>query len=359
MRDNLTLYKRKDSRWWWLSYSDDQGRIQKSCKKYGLSVDKYTKIQAETVLYEKLQIIPETPGPGTETLSWFKDEILKRIEREGLRKSTIREYRIAFDHLLNIFNGNYLLKDFRKAEVRKIQDALLEKGDSPATINKVCRHLRASFERMADDEIIERNPFRKFTQLRDTSSKQRHLTLADVEKFLAVVDAETDEAMKHLAYIYLLTGLRRREVQLISRSDIDLKFNWIQVQNIKHRDQRIRRIPIGPEVGKHFSWFLKNSNLKYPMKFCTADHITRKIKRWLRKAGLPESLHLHSLRHTFTTLSLEAGESAWKLKDYLDHSSITTTEGYAHTVPGNIIDFSAVILNKRGKNVTDNVTGNG
>ena len=40
--------------------------------------------------------------------------------------------------------------------------------------------------------------------------------------------------------------------------------------------------------------------------------------------------HLHSLRHTFTTLAGENGMELWRIQKHLDHSSIKVTEGYFH-----------------------------
>ena len=50
----------------------------------------------------------------------------------------------------------------------------------------------------------------------------------------------------------------------------------------------------------------------------------------MSNAGLPESLHLHSIRHTFVTFALQH-ESAWRVRDHVGHSDIKTTQQYAHT----------------------------
>jgi site-specific recombinase XerD len=57
-----------------------------------------------------------------------------------------------------------------------------------------------------------------------------------------------------------------------------------------------------------------------------------KLERHLysRKAGLPESAHFHSLRHTCASWLIEAGEPIVYVKEILGHSSITTTMIYAH-----------------------------
>lgn len=64
-------------------------------------------------------------------------------------------------------------------------------------------------------------------------------------------------------------------------------------------------------------------------------NVTRRFKRALRRAGLPESTRLHDLRHGVATMLLEAGESVPTVAEYLGHASPAVTMAvYAHAVPG-------------------------
>jgi site-specific recombinase XerD len=56
--------------------------------------------------------------------------------------------------------------------------------------------------------------------------------------------------------------------------------------------------------------------------------VSKKLKRYIRSAGLPENLHFHSLRHTFGTWGANAGIPSNVLKEMMGHSSIKTTEVY-------------------------------
>ena len=220
------------------------------------------------------------------------------------------------------------------AAVHKLQEYLLEKrGNRPVTVNKVCRHIRAALNRLVDDDIIPSNPFVRFRALPVTLPDRRHLTLPDLRRFLAVVDASPNEAGRHLVYISLYTGRRRREILELPRDAIDLDRRRICVMNVKHRQHRRRWIPVAPDVVDHLRWFLDRSESDYPLRVCHPDTYGDWVKRWFRAAGLPESLHQHSLRHTFVTHALAQGIPAWHIKDILDHSSITVTEGYGHTAP--------------------------
>ena len=331
MTNKPTLFKRPNSRWWWLSYYDDHGRLQMSCKKFALSIDKYTKEQAEAILLKELHLVPEAPEPGAETLSWLKDEILRRFQIEGMRKTTIKEYRIALDHLINHCGADFKINEITRAHVYKLQESILKKGSRPPTVNKICRHLRGAFERMVDLEILDRNPFRKFPSLEEIPAGPQHFTPKQLQHFLDIVIRSSNEEGKRLVFICIATGIRRIELLEIQREDIDLENNRVRVMNAKHKRRVKRWITIPKSVHNDFKWFLDRDPGEHPFKVCHPDTFTHWVKDWIREAGMPESLHLHSLRHTFTTLALQAGESAWRLKDHLGHADLRTTEGYAHT----------------------------
>jgi integrase len=65
----------------------------------------------------------------------------------------------------------------------------------------------------------------------------------------------------------------------------------------------------------------------------TPAHVTRRFKVLSRQAGLPR-IRLHDLRHTYATLSLQAGVRAEVVSRRLGHSRIAMTlDTYTHAVP--------------------------
>jgi integrase/recombinase XerC len=54
------------------------------------------------------------------------------------------------------------------------------------------------------------------------------------------------------------------------------------------------------------------------------------IKRVLKRAGLPEDISAHWLRHSHATHVLQRGGNIADLQKQLGHSSLATTSRYAH-----------------------------
>jgi integrase len=63
----------------------------------------------------------------------------------------------------------------------------------------------------------------------------------------------------------------------------------------------------------------------------SARNLVRHFKMVLKKAGLPEQMHFHDLRHTAGSLMLNAGEPLIVVSAILGHSNMeVTSDVYAH-----------------------------
>jgi site-specific recombinase XerD len=65
----------------------------------------------------------------------------------------------------------------------------------------------------------------------------------------------------------------------------------------------------------------------------TKDYVSKKFKKLVRKAGLNDKLHFHSLRHTFASWLVQKGVSLYEVQTLLGHTSISVTQCYSHLQP--------------------------
>lgn len=59
--------------------------------------------------------------------------------------------------------------------------------------------------------------------------------------------------------------------------------------------------------------------------------VTRKLERIIRKCGLSEKIHFHSLRHTYASWLVRLATPLAEIQKLLGHSSIVTTQIYSHS----------------------------
>lgn len=65
-------------------------------------------------------------------------------------------------------------------------------------------------------------------------------------------------------------------------------------------------------------------------KITSRSYMHSRFKFWIEQVGLPNSLSIHSLRHTYGTMCLDNGLSLTFVRDNLRHSSIAVTSKYLH-----------------------------
>lgn len=337
MKTNLpTLYTRADSKFWYVNLYQDG--IRKRINTF-LPIREYNKEQALTVFCKEKKIKYE---PVEYSLGWLRNTIMD-YEDEGIRYSTVLQYYYNMRHLVDIFGDSFPVEEIQKRpHVQQIKEYLIAKHLKTPSINKVLRIYRSVFERLLDKDIIQVNPFRRFKPIREVRSGYAHFTKEQLKILFDTMRSSQRQDYVRFARILLYTGRRLSEILDLNRQDVDLNNKLFHPENIKHRDYRKQWIGIPESAIEDFKYFMDRGE-EYPFRVGTRYGISEWFRLWRRKAGLPEGLRIHSLRHTFVTLSLEQGESAWKIKEYLDHSSILVTEGYAHTKSSSIPDIGIKI----------------
>ncbi len=135
------------------------------------------------------------------------------------------------------------------------------------------------------------------------------------------------------------TGLRISEALNLAKSDIHEDFLIIRPEVSKNGKRGT--VYFGPRTKALFDELLsiKQTVLKKDRwelvfslngKVTSRSHCHTRFKKWLALTGLPSSLSIHSLRHTYGTLCLDKGLSLTFVRDNLRHSNISVTSQYLH-----------------------------
>ena len=66
------------------------------------------------------------------------------------------------------------------------------------------------------------------------------------------------------------------------------------------------------------------------------ERIWELVKRYARRAGAPESISPHTMRHSFATHMLAGGADLRQVQEMLGHASIATTQVYTHVDPSRL-----------------------
>ena len=133
------------------------------------------------------------------------------------------------------------------------------------------------------------------------------------------------------------TGLRISEAASLLIEDVDLDRQQLFVRQSKNKHDRY--IPFSSHIARGVGNYLK---IDKPRKFLfersnqhkgiplSHTRIRGIMKDAMKAADIHKQACVHSLRHTYATHQLEAGQSIYGVKHLLGHADIKNTEVYLH-----------------------------
>ena len=223
---------------------------------------------------------------------------------------------------------------------------------SNSCIKKMYALVKRVFNEAEDRKIIIENPMKK-VQLPKSKKETRKIRALTINERKALYEILTTEDVQFSRQMLLsmFTGMRMGEINALSVSDIDLTFsNTIKV-NKTISDGNYGRPYISPrtktEAGTRIlriendivkdllreSIGTKKSGLLFTTDkggIISTNQVNHQFMRIKEKYGfIDDSVYgcvtLHSLRHTFATMSIEAGIDAKVLQKILGHNEISVT----------------------------------
>ena len=211
----------------------------------------------------------------------------------------------------------------------------LEGGTKASTINTELNTIKAALNRAIVLGYLARNPCREVKKLKAPRKLVRFLSKEEAKKLLEAGNGRMGPIIETLLY----TGLRRDELTHLTWADVDLQRRVVAVQakdGWHPKDYEVRHIPMAPRLYELLKSLPRKEN---PWVFSTSNdgphlgHIlSRDFRKLLKLCGI-KGASLHTLRHTFASHLVMNGTDVYTVQKLLGHSSIKTTEIYAHLAP--------------------------
>lgn len=241
----------------------------------------------------------------------------------------------TFNHLEKYFGESFPIKNISIREIEIFKTSLIKK--SPKGILVYLRNLKAAFNRAVEWEMIDSNPFLNIKIKKHQQERPSVLDEGDLNKIMKCVPNQT---IRDLILFARNTGTRLNEAVSASWKNIDFNSKIFTVgdNEFTTKNKRQRMIPLRSELMEMLvrRYSDKNRSQKYVFHKCkescfTGSYISKRFKAAVRKAGLSEKIHFHSLRHTFGTELGLCGVPITVIRDLMGHSTVAVTEIYSHT----------------------------
>jgi site-specific recombinase XerD len=265
------------------------------------------------------------------SLLQFSEDFLRYSESVHTRK-TRAHFEVAFRQLLRHVGDQPL----HKITIRGIELFLSEKkaDASDWTARKYYIALSSAFETAKRWNLLAVNPFKRVEKPRVAELRPMFIKPNEFQHLLSVVD---NDDMRDLYVCAVCTGMRSGELRSLHWDNVDVSRGVINVVNsdsFTTQNRKNRSVPMNETLRGLFSERKLKSHceLVFPGQRgqLSEDNVCKVFKRYVRRARLDDRLHLHSIRYTFATWLVQAGVSLYEVQKLLGHSSISTTQIYAH-----------------------------
>lgn len=223
-----------------------------------------------------------------------------------------------------------------RSDVELHMARLTKAGSSPATVNKMLRHLRAFFAWLEGGGYVERNPTKGIRPLRVISRRQPIVSDDKIGVLLAHLTGCGDEFYADLVCLIANTGLRLGEAMYLKAEDVDLEKATLEVRcRVEYlpKDRQERTIPVNVAAHRTLSRRVLISGGEWLFtkkgRVPGVNSVSHGIQLRARRAGIG-SCSWYQLRHAFATRAASVvPEHA--LAALLGHSSpATTRKFYVH-----------------------------
>jgi integrase len=288
-------------------------------KRVAKSTRKTNKQEAMAVAVQlRQQAEEETSNPlGGLPLSRAVDKLYRTWQHQAsgdqTRARMMKVVEILGDPPINRITG---------ADVEKLRDHLRETGAKPATINRYLAHLK----------MVLRHAWLRWNAItsmphiqmeKENNSRVRWLSDEEEAKLIELSPPPFNDLWK----VLLDTGMRVGECLKAGPTHLDMEDGVIRLTGDITKSGKPRTIPMTPRVAEVY---LRLGTVR-PFPF-TNDRVSKLFKKVARTMRLDHDPDFtpHALRHTTASRLVMRGVDLYRVKTLLGHSSVKTTERYAH-----------------------------
>ena len=261
----------------------------------------------------------------------------------GLSPNTIRNYRSDISaFLLWLEERETDLVQISRSDYREYLANLQSNGVAEASVRRRASTIRSFTRHLNRTNELERDPLVLAATPKTTSRLPGVLSQQQVGELLDAPDTSTPSGLRDRAILEVLygAGLRVSELSSMRTADYDADHNAFIVRGKGDRERvallgraahhwlrrylRDARPALQSSKSKDWLWLNRFGG---PL---STRAVQISVRRYADRAGLPQDVHPHLLRHSFATHMLDGGADVRVVQELLGHSSVSTTQIYTH-----------------------------
>ena len=265
---------------------------------------------------------------------------------KGLSNNTVKAYEADISSFFQwLDNEDLKYKNLQEDHINKYISFLFQRKMRSSSVNRKISSIKSFYIFLVKRNFVKNSPLNDLVTPKQEKYLPESMSEAEVDKLLNSPDVANkienrDKAMIEMLYA---TGMRISELVNLKMTDVDMKRCVVKVFG---KGSKERLVPFGETALDSLRSYLnereqsssKEIFLSNRGKKMTRVAFWQRVKVYLIRENLKNSISPHTLRHAFATHLLNRGADLRSVQLLLGHSDLSTTQIYTHIAKQRLSD---------------------
>ena len=265
---------------------------------------------------------------------------------KGLSNNTAKAYEADISSFFQwLDNEDLKYKNLQEDHINQYISFLFQRKMRSSSVNRKISSIKSFYIFLVKRNFVKNSPLNNLVTPKQEKYLPESMSEAEVDKLLNSPDVSNkienrDKAMIEMLYA---TGMRISELVNLKMTDVDMKRCVVKVFG---KGSKERLVPFGETALDSLRSYLnereqsssKEIFLSNRGKKMTRVAFWQRVKIYLIRENLKNSISPHTLRHAFATHLLNRGADLRSVQLLLGHSDLSTTQIYTHIAKQRLSD---------------------
>ena len=265
---------------------------------------------------------------------------------KGLSNNTAKAYEADISSFFQwLDNEDLKYKNLQEDHINQYISFLFQRKMRSSSVNRKISSIKSFYIFLVKRNFVKNSPLNDLVTPKQEKYLPESMSEAEVDKLLNSPDVTNkienrDKAMIEMLYA---TGMRISELVNLKMTDVDMKRCVVKVFG---KGSKERLVPFGETALDSLRSYLnereqsssKEIFLSNRGKKMTRVAFWQRVKVYLIRENLKNSISPHTLRHAFATHLLNRGADLRSVQLLLGHSDLSTTQIYTHIAKQRLSD---------------------
>ena len=265
---------------------------------------------------------------------------------KGLSNNTVKAYEADISSFFQwLDNEDLKYKNLKEDHINQYISFLFHRKMRSSSVNRKISSIKSFYIFLVKRNFVKNSPLNDLVTPKQEKYLPESMSEAEVDKLLNSPNVSNkienrDKAMIEMLYA---TGMRISELVNLKITDVDMKRCVVKVFG---KGSKERLVPFGETALDSLRSYLnereqsssKEIFLSNRGKKMTRVAFWQRVKIYLIRENLKNSISPHTLRHAFATHLLNRGADLRSVQLLLGHSDLSTTQIYTHIAKQRLSD---------------------